>query len=99
MTTRPCSGRRGAAGSAPACAVGARPRSQQSRVRILACGFLDTSGAAMLPPPSVLTNKKCRARLLIPLLALALGMGLTGCGPPGPRALLDGEKLIKDGRH
>lgn len=52
----------------------------------------------MLPPPSVLTNKKCRPRLAVLLLALVASVGLTGCGPPGPRALLDGEKLLKEGR-
>jgi len=26
-------------------------------------------------------------------------IGLVGCGPPGPRALLDGERLIKQGRY
>ena len=32
------------------------------------------------------------------LLALVGSIGLTGCGPPGPRSLLDGEKLLKEGR-
>jgi tetratricopeptide (TPR) repeat protein len=32
-------------------------------------------------------------------IALVLSLALTACGPPGPRALLDGEKLIKQGRY
>lgn len=51
----------------------------------------------MLPPRSVVTNKKCgtgRVAMVIALISC-----LTGCGPPGPRALLDGEKLIKEGRY
>ena len=50
----------------------------------------------MLPTVAMLTNQKCRqfARLL-PLTLLA---SLAACMPPGPRALLQGERLIKEGK-
>lgn len=50
----------------------------------------------MLPTDTMLTNQKCAAagRCLL----LALFVGLAGCTPPGPRALLTGERLIKEGK-
>jgi Flp pilus assembly protein TadD len=35
---------------------------------------------------------------LLFLLSLTFAIGLTGCRPPGPRALLDGQRLIERGR-
>ena len=32
-------------------------------------------------------------------LVLAVGLALAGCTPPGPRALLDGDRLIREGRY
>jgi len=50
----------------------------------------------MLPTGTMLTNQKCvAAGRLLPLAMLVL---LAGCMPPGPRALLDGEKLVKSGK-
>ncbi len=53
----------------------------------------------MLPPGQMLTTKKRIAPL--PALALAfLAVALfAGCAPPGPRAVLDGERLIRDGKY
>src|SRR5438034_5207096 len=38
-----------------------------------------------------------RSQLLFSLLVIAFC--LTACGPPGPRALLRGERLIRDGKY
>lgn len=43
----------------------------------------------------MLTIKKDRCALL--LVVLLAGIGLTGCTPPGPRALIKGEKLMARG--
>lgn len=50
----------------------------------------------MLPTVTMLTNQKCAAAGR--LLALLLLAPLAGCTPPGPRALLTGERLIKEGK-
>lgn len=52
----------------------------------------------MLTPAPVLTNKNCGGNRLLHLLPLALVLGLAGCTAPGPRALLEGEKLLHEGR-
>ncbi len=50
----------------------------------------------MLPTDTMLTNQKCvAAGRLLPLAILTL---LAACTPPGPRALLNGEQLIKAGK-
>lgn len=51
----------------------------------------------MLPTGSMLTNQKWLAA--VRLLPLALLLALTACMPPGPRALLTGERLIKEGKY
>jgi len=51
----------------------------------------------MVPPASVLTNNIFRARPGLLLLAAALCVGLVACSPPGPRALLQGKKLVDEG--
>ncbi len=51
----------------------------------------------MLPTGSMLTNQKWLAA--VRLLPLALLVALTACMPPGPRALLTGERLIKEGKY
>jgi tetratricopeptide (TPR) repeat protein len=50
----------------------------------------------MLPTGSMLTNQKCVA--VGRLLPLALTVFLAACTPPGPRALLNGERLLKEGK-
>lgn len=50
----------------------------------------------MLPTVTMLTNQKCVAAGR--LLAVALLVTLAACTPPGPRALLNGERLIKEGK-
>src|SRR5213594_1212430 len=40
-----------------------------------------------------------RMRLLPLVWIAALSIGLAGCGPPGPEALLQGEQLIKQGHY
>jgi tetratricopeptide (TPR) repeat protein len=53
----------------------------------------------MLTPPLVLTNENCNVCRGIILLVAALSLGLLGCSPPGPRALLQGKELVEKGRH
>lgn len=50
----------------------------------------------MLPTDTMLTNQKCVA--VGRLLPLALLVVLAACTPPGPRALLDGERLLNEGK-
>ncbi len=50
----------------------------------------------MLPTVTMLTNQKCVVAGR--LLPLAMLVALTACLPPGPRALLTGEQLIKEGK-
>src|SRR5271154_1365232 len=53
----------------------------------------------MLPPRIMLTNKKHPRRfLLAALLGIALSW-MAGCTPPGPRALLEGRRLIEQGDY
>ncbi len=50
----------------------------------------------MLPTVAMLTNEKCRRfSRLFPASILML---MAACTPPGPRALLNGERLIKEGK-
>src|ERR1044071_525434 len=49
----------------------------------------------MLPRVTVLTIKNSVGKTLVFLLTVAL---FAGCTPPGPRALLDGKRLIEKGR-
>lgn len=51
----------------------------------------------MLPPPMMLTIKKQVGKTALVLLA-ALGL-LAGCMPPGPRALLQGKRLVEQGKY
>ncbi len=45
------------------------------------------------------TNKNMIYRCgMLPML-LVVAMCLTGCGPPGPRALLEGKRLIEQGKY
>jgi tetratricopeptide (TPR) repeat protein len=45
------------------------------------------------------TNKNLFRRRGLLLLALAVALGTAGCGPPGPRALLAGKRLIEQGQY
>lgn len=49
----------------------------------------------MLPTVTMLTNQKWPVARLLSIGLLAV---LAGCLPPGPRALLNGERLIKEGK-
>ena len=62
-------------------------------------GFLDTSEREVLPPTSMLTKKICGGRWACCVAMLVVAAWFSGCAPPGPRALLDGEKLIVMGRY
>lgn len=53
----------------------------------------------MLPPASVRTNGNCGVTRKFCLLATAACLWLSSCAPPGPRALLQGKKLIDEGRY
>lgn len=53
----------------------------------------------MLPPYGMLTTKNWRALLASLGPALILVAAITGCTPPGPRALLEGERLIRAGKY
>src|SRR5580698_4456705 len=50
----------------------------------------------MLPPRRMVTKKKLQASGWAVLLLITM---LTGCTPAGPRALLDGERLIEQGKY
>ena len=53
----------------------------------------------MVPPAPVLTNKKPgRHRGVFTMLLAVWMLGLAGCSPPGPRALLQGKKALDEGR-
>ena len=47
----------------------------------------------MLPRPSMLTIKNRAAYVLL------LAILLSGCMPPGPRAVLEGKRLIEQGKY
>jgi len=51
----------------------------------------------MLPPAAMLATKNISRCGVIAFLMLAIF--LAGCGPPGPRALLKGEKLLNNGDY
>jgi tetratricopeptide (TPR) repeat protein len=46
----------------------------------------------------MLTTSKPRGNWRRPVVATGLVLLLAGCTPPGPRALLEGERLIREGR-
>jgi tetratricopeptide (TPR) repeat protein len=51
----------------------------------------------MLPPPAMLATKNRAVNNFI--LILAVTALLAGCTPPGPRALLDGRRLLDEGQY
>ncbi len=53
----------------------------------------------MLPPATVLTNRICGVSPMQCLLVAAACVWICGCTPPGPRALLQGKKLIDAGHY
>src|SRR6185436_13686797 len=53
----------------------------------------------MVPPELMLTNKICGRALKVVICWLAGMVLLTGCGPPGPRAFLKGERLVEQGKY
>ena len=53
----------------------------------------------MIPPDSMQTIKKQAERSMRVCLGCLLALMLTGCTPPGPRALLEGKKLIEHGKY
>ena len=62
-------------------------------------GFLDTSECEVLPPTPMLTKKICGGRRACCTVLLMAAAWFSGCAPPGPRALMNGEKLIAEGRY
>src|SRR5882762_1826624 len=51
-------------------------------------------------PPQLMRTNKIPGRSIWPLCWIVLGtIALTACGPPGPRALLKGEHLIREGKY
>lgn len=53
----------------------------------------------MVPPAPVLTNKNCGGKLLFRILAVAACLGIFGCSPPGPRALIEGKRWLDEGNY
>src|SRR6266536_2667098 len=53
----------------------------------------------MLPPATVLTNRNCGLSRMHGLLVAAACVWICGCTAPGPRALLQGKKLIDEGHY
>src|SRR5689334_19580376 len=53
----------------------------------------------MLPPRGMVTNKKrCRSHIWLFVMTAAV-LWTAGCTPPGPRALLDGKRLMEEGQY
>ena len=52
----------------------------------------------MLPPHQMVTNKN-EGWVSVKFPVLAVLVLLCGCAPPGPRALLKGGRLIREGKH
>lgn len=52
----------------------------------------------MLTPAPVLTNRNCGVNKAFCLLLAVCCLPFVGCAPPGPAALLEGKKLIEQGR-
>jgi tetratricopeptide (TPR) repeat protein len=63
--------------------------------------FLDTQGGGCYLPTPMLTIKKGTSgfAVFLSVLLLLLNFFLTGCGEPGPRDLLEGERLIKQAKY
>ncbi len=59
--------------------------------------FLDTFNQRMLPRAEMVAIKNSPQKSLL-LFVLALVLGLSGCTPPGSRALLQGDKLLRAGK-
>jgi len=53
----------------------------------------------MLPPVQMLTMKKRAALFPVPILTALVASLFAGCAPPGPGALLDGERLIHESKY
>src|SRR2546428_10067450 len=53
----------------------------------------------MVPRAPVPTNKNCDGNRTLCVLATVAWVWLSGCAPPGPRALLQGKRLIDQGRY
>src|SRR5512146_1149627 len=53
----------------------------------------------MIPPVGMQVIKKRSSSSLFLMLLLAGLLSICGCTPPGPRALLKGEKLIQQGNY
>lgn len=72
--------------------------SSKSFAKILWVGaFLDTFSQRMLPRANMLATR-ISPRSIALFYALAALVILTGCTPPGPRALLDGEASLRKGK-
>src|SRR5689334_3241756 len=89
----------GGAGGAPRpCSRVASSQAQQhSRGRLIGA-YLDTSVIGWYQPAQVLNNKNCRRHRRWTGLVLAGCLLAGGCTPPGPRALLEGRRLMEQGR-
>ena len=59
--------------------------------------FLDTFRQRMLPRANMLATENS-ARKSIAFLAVATLIAFSGCAPSGPRALLDGDALLREGK-
>src|SRR5258706_5307246 len=61
--------------------------------------FLDTLRGGCYQRPAMLAIKKHEKAGAETLLLLWLTFAFCGCAPPGPRALLKGERLIRQGKY
>lgn len=62
-------------------------------------GALQRFATRTLAGARMLTTSKPHRRWRRPVMAAGLILFLSGCTPPGPRALLEGERLIQEGRQ
>ncbi len=60
--------------------------------------YLDTSMGGWYQPAQVLNNKNCKRTRLITWGGIVILCSLLGCTPPGPKALLEGRRLLEQGK-
>lgn len=71
--------------------------SVQTRIELRNGAFLDTFRQRMLPRANMLATENSRRKILTIFAVSALAI-LPACSPSGPRALLQGDELLREGK-